>query len=90
MFKCHLFRNEMRGFTFSPRSHQKREDIGMSSSISSETNDTEFVGKVWNVSDFARRYRLDESEETRLTRLLGPFASEQELLVNASRTPLYR
>lgn len=29
-------------------------------------------------------------EENRLQKLLGPFASEQELLMNATRTPLYR
>lgn len=46
--------------------------------------------KVWNVSDFAKRYRLDAKEENRLLKLLGPFASEQELLMNATRAPLYR
>ncbi|WP_137132964.1 hypothetical protein [Rhizobium sp. FY34] len=46
--------------------------------------------KVWNVSEFAKRYRLDMREENRLQKLLGPFASEQELLMNATRTPLYR
>jgi hypothetical protein len=46
--------------------------------------------KVWNVSDFAKRYRLDNEEETRLLKLLGTFASEQELLMNASRAPRFR
>ena len=46
--------------------------------------------KVWSVSDFARRYRLDEEEEARLLKLLGPFASQQELLMNASRAPRFR
>ncbi|MFD1743969.1 hypothetical protein ACFSE1_00685 [Rhizobium helianthi] len=46
--------------------------------------------KVWNVSEFARRYRLDPREENRLIKLLGPFASEQELLMNATRQPLFR
>jgi hypothetical protein len=46
--------------------------------------------KVWNVSEFARRYRLDAREENRLLKLLGPFASEQELLMNATRTPIFR
>lgn len=46
--------------------------------------------KVWSVSEFARRYRLDCEEERRLLKLLGPFASEQELLMNASRVPRFR
>jgi hypothetical protein len=46
--------------------------------------------KVLSVSDFARRYRLDAEEETRLLKLLGPFATQQELLMNASRTPRFR
>ena len=46
--------------------------------------------KVWSVSEFAKRYRLDRTEEARLLKLLGPFASEQELLMNASRTPRFR
>ena len=46
--------------------------------------------KVWSVSDFAKRYRLDEIEKNRLVTLLGSFASEQELLMNASRTPRFR
>jgi hypothetical protein len=46
--------------------------------------------KVWSVADFARRYRLDNEEEARLMKLLGPFASQQELLMNASRAPRFR
>lgn len=46
--------------------------------------------KVWSVTDFARRYRLDMDEENRLLQLLGSFASEQELLMNASRTARFR
>ncbi|KQQ74268.1 hypothetical protein ASF70_11110 [Rhizobium sp. Leaf321] len=46
--------------------------------------------KVWSVTDFARRYRLDKDEENRLLQLLGSFASEQELLMNASRTARFR
>ncbi|MCO5730685.1 hypothetical protein [Rhizobium sp. SSA_523] len=46
--------------------------------------------KVWNVSEFARRYRLDQREENRLLKLLGPYASEQELLMNATRAPIFR
>lgn len=46
--------------------------------------------KVWSVTDFARHYRLDKDEENRLLQLLGSFASEQELLMNASRTARFR
>jgi len=46
--------------------------------------------KVWSVAEFARRYRLDRQEEARLLKLLGPFASQQELLMNASRAPRFR
>jgi hypothetical protein len=46
--------------------------------------------KVWSVADFAKRYRLDHHEEERLLKLLGAFATEQELLMNASRAPRFR
>jgi hypothetical protein len=46
--------------------------------------------KVWSVAEFAKRYRLDREEEARLFKLLGPFASQQELLMNASRAPRFR
>ncbi|MDQ0320732.1 hypothetical protein QO002_002870 [Pararhizobium capsulatum DSM 1112] len=48
------------------------------------------VQKVWNVSDFCRRFRLDSIEENRLRRLLGDFANQQELLMNAQRKPTLR
>jgi hypothetical protein len=37
------------------------------------------------VSEFARRFRLDQIEENRLRRLLGPVAKEIDLLRNAGR-----
>lgn len=46
--------------------------------------------KVWSVSEFSKRYRLQGEEEQRLLKLLGSFATEQELLMNASRTPRFR
>lgn len=46
--------------------------------------------KVWSVAEFAKRYRLDKDEEARLMKLLGSFASQQELLMNASRAPRFR
>ena len=41
--------------------------------------------KLWYVSEFAKRFRLDNIEENRLRKLLGPIAKEIELLRNASR-----
>jgi hypothetical protein len=46
--------------------------------------------KVWSVSEFSKRYRLQSEEEQRLLKLLGAFATEQELLMNASRAPRFR
>jgi len=37
------------------------------------------------VSEFARRFRLDQIEENRLRKLLGPVAKEIDLLRNAGR-----
>jgi len=46
--------------------------------------------EVWSVSEFARRHRLNQEEEKRLRKLLGDFATRQELLMNAQRPPLFR
>lgn len=45
---------------------------------------------VRSVDDFCQRYRLSQEENVRLTRLFGNFASEQELLMNARRPPVFR
>lgn len=45
---------------------------------------------VRSVDEFCRRYRLSQEENVRLTRLFGNFASEQELLMNARRPPVFR
>ncbi|OQP85430.1 hypothetical protein BTR14_16190 [Rhizobium rhizosphaerae] len=45
---------------------------------------------VRSVEEFCRRYRLSQEENVRLTRLFGNFASEQELLMNARRPPVFR
>jgi len=62
--------------------------------MTSHLNITEIEDKnlksVWSVSDFAKRYRLDSDEESRLLKLLGPFATQHELLMNASRAPRFR
>lgn len=52
--------------------------------------DDKGIKKVWSVAEFAKRYRLDNEEEARLLKLLGPFASQHELLMNASRAPRFR
>jgi hypothetical protein len=46
------------------------------------------LARVWNVSDFAKRFSLDRFEENRLLKLLGPRATERQLLINAGRRPL--
>ncbi|AYD00507.1 hypothetical protein [Neorhizobium sp. NCHU2750] len=62
----------------------------MTSHLSTAEIEDKGLKKVWSVADFARRYRLDTEEEARLLKLLGPFASQQELLMNASRAPRFR
>ena len=41
--------------------------------------------EVCNVSEFARRYRIDKDEEKRLRKLFGDFATKHELLSNCRR-----
>ncbi|GAK69680.1 hypothetical protein [Agrobacterium rubi] len=48
------------------------------------------VKPIQSVVEFCRRYRLDETEETRLRKLFGEFASRHELLMNAQRKPVFR
>jgi hypothetical protein len=62
----------------------------MTSHISNSDLQEKGLRKVWSVADFSRRYRLDAEEEARLLKLLGPFATQQELLMNASRAPRFR
>lgn len=46
------------------------------------------LARVWTITDFAKRFRLDPLEEKRLLKLLGPTATERQLLLNAGRRPL--
>jgi hypothetical protein len=62
----------------------------MTSHLSMTDIEENGLRQVLSVSDFARRYRLDTEEEARLMKLLGPFATQQELLMNASRAPRFR
>ncbi|MDR6814991.1 hypothetical protein J2X76_000145 [Neorhizobium sp. 2083] len=62
----------------------------MTTRMNPDEVDSKGFKKVWSVAEFAKRYRLDREEETRLLKLLGPFASQHELLMNASRAPRFR
>lgn len=44
--------------------------------------------ELWNVFDFARRYRLDARELNRLLMLYGALAPARSLLANARRHSL--
>lgn len=46
------------------------------------------LSRVWDISAFAKRFRLHPLEEERLLKLLGPTATERQLLMNAGRRPL--
>ena len=46
--------------------------------------------KIFCVSAFARRNNLDDREEAVMLRLLGSYATEHELMMNARRSPLTR
>lgn len=46
------------------------------------------AGELWNVFDFARRYRLTIREQNRLLMLFGRGAPAQDLLSNARRNQL--
>jgi hypothetical protein len=46
--------------------------------------------KVWSVKEFAKRQRIDETQEAHLLKLFGPYATAFELLHNANREPRWR
>lgn len=46
------------------------------------------LARIWNVSEFAKRFKLGRFEENRLLRLMGPTATERQLLLHANRRPL--
>lgn len=52
--------------------------------------ETSEIRPILSVVEFCRRYRLDESEEKRLRKLFGDFASRHELLMNAQRKAVFR
>jgi hypothetical protein len=58
--------------------------------ISQQDVQTSAMREVFSVTQFCRRYRLDSAEERRLRSVLGEFATQQELLMNARREPAFR
>ncbi len=44
-------------------------------------------GRPYSMSEFARKYRLDEKEAKRLYEKFGPSATELDLLMAAKRKP---
>ncbi|MDM9622325.1 hypothetical protein A6U87_25720 [Rhizobium sp. AC44/96] len=44
-------------------------------------------GRPYSLSEFARKYRLDEEEAERLFQKFGPSAMELDLLMAAKRRP---
>ena len=46
--------------------------------------------KVWSVSEFCLRHRIEQAEKERLIQLFGTFATASELLNNARREPKFR
>lgn len=41
--------------------------------------------RIWSITEFGDRYRLDDREQQRLLQIFGPFATTRELLSNARR-----
>lgn len=52
--------------------------------------DHDALTKVWSVTEFCARHRLDGQEEKRLLQLFGAFATASELLHNAKREAKFR
>lgn len=44
-------------------------------------------GRPYSIAEFARKYRLEETEATRLFTKFGPSATELDLLMAAKRRP---
>ena len=44
-------------------------------------------GRPYSIAEFARKYRLDDEEATRLFYKFGPSATELDLLMAAKRKP---
>jgi hypothetical protein len=62
----------------------------MTERVDHEHAQAEATTKVWSVSAFCKRHRIDEDEERRLKLLFGELATACELLHNAQRNPRWR
>lgn len=62
----------------------------MSTYIQLSKLETHEITQVCSVEDFAKRHGIGQTEKTRLICLLGDFASESELRMNARRRPKFR
>lgn len=58
--------------------------------VEPDNAESNMATKVWSVTEFCARHRLEEEEETRLLQLFGPFATASELMHNAKRAPKWR
>lgn len=62
----------------------------MTERVDYEGANAEAATKIWSVSTFCKRHRIDSDEEKRLQQLFGQFAKASELLHNARRNPRWR
>lgn len=62
----------------------------MSTYIQQSEFETRDLVRVWSVEDFVRLYGIEQTEKKRLICLLGEFASESELRMNARRRSKFR
>ncbi|MDO3434971.1 hypothetical protein QWJ46_20035 [Rhizobium sp. CBN3] len=62
----------------------------MTEHIEPKQIETDDLTKIWSVTEFCARHRIDVEEQALLLKLFGPFATACELLHNARRAPRYR
>jgi hypothetical protein len=46
--------------------------------------------KLWSISEFCERYRIEDMERRRLLMLFGEYGTAAELLHNVRRAPRFR
>jgi hypothetical protein len=59
----------------------------MTNVIEHATNRKVLRGRAYSLSEFSRKYRLDQNEANRLFEKFGPSATELDLLMAAKRRP---
>jgi hypothetical protein len=64
-----------------------RKETAMTNVIAHPTTRKVLRGRPYSLTEFARKYRLDEDEATRLYDKFGPSATELDLLMAAKRRP---